>query len=321
MESSAVKYINITLHKSGPQQDKTEMRLGKNGRHFTEFVGQLVGMYPPKFKTREGDLPDRYEYGILLKAMDPEDNQVRTFLLQLSSHWKSPIVSDIINPLAWVASNPDHNKLVRISVYSKKPKDGRAVMRAKVTDGNSLDTQTWLPAKYPWVGDHDNGKFEGVPEPTTDSQGKKDFSSISDFWHKEILEMVKIFGTQAPAERQTSNPTPPPATTAPIPAPTTVPDPKTMSLPDRALSWISAKYGKLTHGDKNESAFFNIVKEGFALAVKQGAMETELQEIAKRCNELAVQEFIAIPPGQVFGTNGELVNSATGAFVGDDLPF
>lgn len=317
-EGANLKYINIVLHKTGEKQDQCEMRFGKSGKHFSEFVGQLIGIKAPKFKTAEGDLPARHEYGFVLKSKDTEDGQIKNFLLQLSSHWKSPIVSDIVNPLSWVWGNPDHNKLVRIRVYSIKPAGGRAIMRAIVSDANQADANQFMTCQFPWEGTKKEGKFKGVPEPATGTDGKKDWSTIANFWHEVILKMAGATQPQAPAQPAATTP-PPPVTPAAAPAPTPQLDPKTMSMSQRALSWIKNKYGKLLHGDKNAQAFLNIVKEGFALATSQGATQQDFNEMSTACVTLAAEEFVPLPPGHVFNNAGEIVQGPPPYWA--DIPF
>ena len=326
---SNFKYINLTLHKSGPKADQAEMRFGKDGKHFSEFVGKFLGMTEPKSKPAEGDLPARWEYGIILRSRDSEDGQVKNFLLQLSSHWKSPIVSDIVNHLAWLAENPSHNGLIRIRVYAKKPAGKRAVMRAFVSDGNSDDTSARLPSKYPWVGDRDNGKFEGVPEPTTDAMGQKDFSTIANFWHQEILHIARA--TQGSQPVTTTQPVPTQVqhtaatTTATMPPPATN-GAKTSSRIQDALAWLQKKVNAGKFGDNwqaYEQLCIKLIQMANRTDTASGAMsEADQAAVIGEMATIAGQNFITLPAGMVFGLTGALIqNPAPPPADDNDLPF
>lgn len=314
-------YLNLKLIGEEKGAKTCIIKQGKDGPEHRDFTGYLTNVLTPTWREAVGRVRARYEYKMLFKAKDQVDGEIKDFCLTLSSHWSSPIVSDIVNQLAGALKSPGWDKKVRISVYSKKMKSEDYVMRAKLYAGKDGPQ---LPTKFPWVGTKEDGEFEGVPKATTNAQGVRDFQTVSDFWHNEILLLAKHFGndttnaTPAPGIPTTNTPAPQPQQQTAQSAPVTA----TPSLATTCINWVAGKYALLQGGDKNDTAFFVLVKQGFDKMKAKGQPQ-DYVEAAKLAKDLALQQFVItdLDP-RVFNTAGEFVQGTDAPFIDSDtLPF
>lgn len=334
-DGPAAIWVSIKLFDEGDHKDKCRMVVGKNGPSTDSFTGQLLSAHPPKWSEGTGKIKPHYEYVFTARAKD-RDGNIKNYNFSLSGHWKSPILSDILNPLLWLAAQKKagkHNGLFKLNTYQKKTDSDMYVMRAGVYDPNNAGSTEFMPGKFPWVGTKQDGKFEGVPEPDTDAAGKKDFSSLGKFWHAQWEELVKILsGTQAAQ--------PAPATKPPAPAtmPRNEPPDGSFSggtvLPQvvvGALAWFTKNW------DGQPTTFTEWVGKTFAECKnpnrKTPVTMLELDALADAFNDLAAQKFITFPTGMIINSEGKLAPDPRSGFKSntaasptppenpDDLPF
>lgn len=312
-------YLNLKLIGEEKGAKTCIIKQGKDGPEHRDFTGYLTNVLTPTWREAVGRVRARYEYKMLFKAKDQVDGEIKDFCLTLSSHWSSPIVSDIVNQLAGALKSPGWDKKVRISVYSKKMKSEDYVMRAKLYAGKEGPQ---LPTKFPWVGTKEDGEFEGVPKATTNAQGVRDFQTVSDFWHNEILLLAKHFGndttnaTPAPGIPTTINSVPQTQQQAAQSAPATE-----GSVATLCIKWVAANYSALLNEKKTDTAFFDLVKQGFA-KMKARGVPSDYVEAAKLAKDLALQQFIITDlDNRCFNTAGEFVQAGSSASDLDDLPF
>lgn len=332
---SGVSHKWISIFMDDRDSDRTKMRVGKEGLPFDTLVGKLVGAEKPVWKEASGKIPAHYEYTLVIRARDTNGDP-QTFKLSLHGHWSSPIMSDILNPFLWMVKQPGHNRLFRLVTYSKKTDNNMSVMRAVVYDGNNPNTKDFMPAKFPWVGDKTNGKFEGVPEPGTGPDGKKDFSTIQKFWADQWMELVAAFaGQPQPATTTTQQKTP---------APTPPRDDSNMFVAPMAtegmapqvagaITWFNTKWAAAPA--KDEATFILLSKTLMAMCKDPKRptpfTQTELDTVVKALNTYAQQNLLTFPVGEVIGPDGTLIQDPSSGISpnadaptsagADDLPF
>lgn len=314
-DGPAATWVSIKLFDEGEHKDKCRMVVGKNGPSTDSFTGQLLSAHPAKWSEGTGKIKPHYEYVFTARAKD-KSGEIKTYNFSLSGHWKSPILSDILNPLLWLAAQKKaglHNGLFKLNTYQKRTDSDMYVMRAGVYDPNNAGSNAFMPGKFPWVGTKTDGKFEGVPEPTTDNKGQKDFTSISNFWHEQWGMLVALLGgsNAAPAPTPQPKPTPPAATSA-VPD-TSLIQPKVVQ---DAMVWFKKQWDE--QGNKTEAGFMSLVTKIFAMCKdpKRATPVTilELDDLATALNTFAKQAFMIFPVGQVIGSDGTLINDPASGF-------
>ena len=271
-DDTRLKYLNIEQVEDAtdPKVKLCKIRIGKKpgGVLVGSFSGFLDNVLAPVWKDPIGDIPGRFEYGIILTAKDSADGQVRGHCLTLSSHWSSPIAFDILNQLAGAMAQPEwqanpNARKVRISVYSTQNKAktryvSRAVCYLAVPNGPKL------PTKFPWVEEGETGHFAGVPQPEMMSSGKLDYTPVSDFWLNEAKLLSAIFGnvqagsvpppTAGVAQQATTAAAPPAQPAAPKP------------LAERVALYVTGIWEKADRA--TDLTYQQVIQKGFALMAK-----------------------------------------------------
>lgn len=168
-------------------------RMDANGKPFTAVTGFFDGLSIER-KPEKGKLPARWEYQIGISMLD--EGAPKTFRLQISSHWKSPAVGQVMNALAGIiaAERYPQNVKITVSVYAKKSKTDEMVTNMSVRIGGGF-----APTKFPW--DEENKCHVGVP---------RDMSELEVFWYGEAVQIATKFPL--------SGSTPPTITDAPVTA-------------------------------------------------------------------------------------------------------
>lgn len=125
------------------------------------------------------DIPQRWEITLLMSIAN-EAGEFVQYNVNLSTHWRSPLLSNVLNALVgqintrhWQA-NPDE-RLIVISLYQKDADSSRPKLCAFLDCDNN---RTRAKQAYPY--NESINKFEGVPEFEWDTpEGRK---AIENFW-------------------------------------------------------------------------------------------------------------------------------------------
>lgn len=312
-------WVSIKLIKNQDGSEACQMVPGKTATPVDSFVGQLLSAKTATWKDPSGKIPGHHEYVFTARAKD-KTGEVKMFNFTLSSHWKSPILSDILNPLLWLAAEMAagrHNGLFKINTYARKTKADMYVMRAAVYDPNNPGSTGFMPGKFPWEGTKGDGKFVGVPDPATDANGVKDFSTIAKFWHNEWANLVTLLSgntQQAPANKPAAAPTVEAAFDGNAGPSKVVSD---------AMAWFKKQWDAAA--DKNETAFLSLTASLFKMC-KDPARKTpvnllELGELSDALNVFAQASFMKFPAGQIIGSDGTLVQDPNSGFQSPAAPF
>lgn len=330
---SDAQWLNIVMDKD----DNTKLRIGKDGLLFDSFVAKLVGAEPAKRKDPTGKIPARWEYVLQLMSKDT-DGQVKRFNLTLSSHWQSSIVSDILNPILWLASQPG-SKMFKLNVYSKSSTSGggNKLMRASVYPFPQINSE-FMQGYFPWVGSKTDGHFDGVPKAGTLPDGKPDYRTVADFWHVQWEKLVGLLAgsTVIPAAPQPATPAPQPMPAREMAAPQQ-PAADTNGLSynvQNALKWLDEQWHTGAKTDINEYVPLcqSVMKMCKSPNRPQPFTKKELDTLVVELNKAMHKYFVKnIPAGMIIGPEGSLIQDPASGFQtpaadnptanADDLPF
>lgn len=72
----------------------------------------------------EQQLPPRWEIKVFMSAKDPDDNTVKEYQVGISSHWKSPVMGNVLNALLGSLMDQGWNRYIRFFLFTKDAAKG-----------------------------------------------------------------------------------------------------------------------------------------------------------------------------------------------------
>lgn len=240
-----------------------------------------------EFKESIQRIPDRWHINLIVSTKLKSDTTMRQYQVQLSSHWKSPIIPNLMNAIAGAMNTSeweDPENRFMILWTAKKPRQGKDDLPTALAF-RSETRGDFLPNKYTW---NEAGRFYegGVPS---------DLAEVDKFWLSVAHALVKATGGNIVGADRATIPLGAPANLGLSLSETPAP-PAEKSIVDRAKGYIEVAIA----GGKT---FIDAVTAAFNGAKLNGATENDLRLIAGWCTALGVQSK-AIPYGFIT-INGE----------------
>lgn len=183
-----MRYVGVGLYPS-PQDPKVEQclfNIRAENLKVDSFVGKIIELNPPRWREAVDRIPPHWEYEIIIKAKGSDGN-IHDYCFQISSHWKSPVMSNVINYLVGAYEMPTWDGFVELRAKTRKTQSGDNIMMVSLFGKNVS-----IPAKYPF--NTTTGQWE-LPVDIRDANGRLDFQKSAIFWHNEYVKIgIQHFG-------------------------------------------------------------------------------------------------------------------------------
>lgn len=254
----------------------------------TQTLSVYLDRIDLEFKPAIGRIPDRWHINMIVTTKSDTDTSMRPYQIQLSSHWKSPIVPNLMNGIAGAMDMPaweDPENRFMILWTARKPRQGKD----DLPTASAFKSETrgdFLPNKFPW---NENGRFyEGVPA---------DLALADTFWLSVAHALCKATGGNVVGADGASIPMPAPAalglslSETPPPAAPPVTPPAGLSIVDKAKAFLTKEIA-------DGKVFIETVGKAFAALTANNATGGDFRMFAAHCTNIGLQSG-ALPYGHI----------------------
>lgn len=139
-----------------------------------------------------GKIPDRWEVALLVSAKITDKEE--QYIIQLSSHWKAPLLSNVVNALLGELAGADWQQAPDERFICIELNEYKTATDGDLTTSSGLlyrdKDKTWAKKKFEW--NQALKKYEGIPE--FDWQTPEGRKQIDNFWIGQVALMVGLLG-------------------------------------------------------------------------------------------------------------------------------